>query len=859
MTWHTKNIDETLTHLNTSRQGLTDQEVQKRLTESGFNELTTQKPKTTAQLIFHQFSDFMILVLVLAAVVSGIIGDLTDTLVILLIVLLNAILGFTQEYRAEKAMQALKKMAATNATVIRNGTHATIPAIELVPGDLVMIEVGNIVPADIRLTDSMMLKVDEASLSGESFPAEKQIEALPADSSLPLGDRTNLLFKGTHVTYGRGAGIVIATGMKTELGKIAGMLQTEDSKTPLQKRLSAFGKKLSYTILFICAVIFTTGIIRNEDPMLMLLTVISLAVAAIPEALPAVITIALALGARRMVKQNALIRKLPAVETLGSVTYICTDKTGTLTMNKMSVEEVAADGHTLTVKELHATPNTTFEPLLMAMALSNDVIDSTRGEPTELAVWQAAYNLGYRKEVLIKDFPRIAELPFDSERKCMTTVHQVAHNRYMIITKGALEFLLDKAPPQEVQKYLTASERMANDGLRILGFSLTYTDVLPQKLSPETLEKNVNMVGMVGMMDPPREEVKEAIKECKTAGIKPVMITGDHALTARNIALRLGMLNHNDLVITGTELAQMSDTAFEAQVEHIKVYARVSPEQKFRIVKTLQEKGEYVAMTGDGVNDAPSLKRANIGIAMGITGTDVSKEASHMILLDDNFASIVKAVKQGRRIYDNIRRFIKYALTCNSAEIWTIFLAPLLGLPIPLLPIHILWINLVTDGLPGIALTAEPAEKNIMNKPPRNPNENIFSGGLGVHVLWVGLLMAAITIGTQAFAIHATDDMHWQTMVFTVLSFSQMGHVLAIRSEKQSLFSIGLFSNLPLLGAILLTLILQLSTIYIPALNLIFKTEPLTFSELAISLGLSSVIFFAVEIEKLFKRKNNLR
>jgi P-type Ca2+ transporter type 2C len=854
MTWHTKNIDETYQRLNSSEKGLTEQEAKARLDEHGLNELIVQKPTSILQLIIHQFSDFMIIVLILAAIISGIIGDITDTLIILLIVLLNALLGFIQEYRAEKAMQALKKMAASHATVLRNGIHTTVLASQLVPGDVVIIETGNIVPADIRLTESNLLKANEASLTGESFPAEKQTDALPDEKSKALGDRNNLLFKGTHITYGRGSGVVIATGMKTQLGKIAEMLQEEESKTPLQKRLTNFGKKLSYIILLICAVIFVVGIVRNEDPMLMLLTVISLAVAAIPEALPAVITIALAFGARRMIKENALIRKLPAVETLGSVTYICTDKTGTLTLNKMSVEEIAHDGELLKLTELKMHPTRqAFDALLTAMAISNDVIDATRGEPTEMAIWQAAAGMGYTKETLLKNYPRIAELPFDSERKCMTTIHQLPDGGYRVITKGALEVLIERTINKENNSYVDAANRMAADGLRILGFSTKDVRELPAKLTPESIEHSLQLIGIVGMMDPPREEVKAAIQECTTAGIKPVMITGDHALTAKSIALRLGILHHNELVVSGNELAQLSDNELATQVNHIKVYARVSPEQKFRIVKALQNNGQFVAMTGDGVNDAPSLKRADIGIAMGITGTDVSKEASHMILLDDNFASIIKAVKQGRRIYDNIRRFIKYALTCNSAEIWTIFLAPLVGLPIPLLPIHILWINLVTDGLPGIALTAEPAEKDIMQRPPRNPKESIFSGGLGLHIIWVGLLMAAITIGTQAFAIN-TEGMHWQTMVFTVLSFSQMGHVLAIRSDKQSLFKQGLLSNMPLLGAVCLTFILQLATIYIPALNPIFKTQPLTLFELTLSIGLSSLIFFAVELEKWIKK-----
>ena len=861
MNFHTLDIEKTIETLDSSLIGLNSSEAERRLQEHGKNEITEQKKKPVWKMFLQQFADFMIVVLMIAAVLAGVIGDITDSYVILLIVILNAVIGFVQEYRAEKAMEALKKMAASNALVIRGRQTLSIPALNLVTGDVVILEAGNIIPADLRIIESAQLKVEEASLTGESHAVEKSTQPLYVEN-LPLGDRNNMAYKSTFVTYGRGKGIVVATGMKTELGKIAQMLSGDEVKTPLQKRLATFGKKLSYIILLICAVFLLIGILRGDDPLTMLLTAISLAVAAIPEALPALIVITLALGAKRLVKQNALIRKLPAVETLGSVTYICSDKTGTLTLNKMTVEEVFVGDEIILKNYIKDFKNDErLEWLLSAMALNNDVSIGENGisigDPTEVAPYELAKNNSFIRNELETKFPRVAEIPFDSERKCMTTIHKWG-NEYIAFTKGAVEVLISKdnsSTSEQKAKIISCSEKMAADGLRILGYTMRKLTALPPLISSETIETNLNVIGICGMMDPPREEVKEAVRICKTAGIKSVMITGDHPITAKTIAKRLGIIeSENDLAITGTELGSMSEQEFKDKVEHIRVYARVSPEQKLNIVKALQEKGQFVAMTGDGVNDAPSLKRADIGIAMGITGTDVSKEAAHMILLDDNFTTIVSAVKQGRRIFDNIRKFIKYILTGNSAEIWAIFLAPFFGLPIPLLPIHILWINLITDGLPGLALAAEPAEKGVMNRPPRNPKENIFSGGLGVHILWVGLLMGIVSIGMQAYAI-STNNSHWQTMVFTVLCFSQMGHVFAIRSDSQSLFALGIFSNKPLIGVITLTFILQFATIYVPFLNPIFKTEPLSLNEILMTLGVSSIVFFAVEIEKVIKRK----
>ncbi|MBU4054542.1 MAG: cation-translocating P-type ATPase [Proteobacteria bacterium] len=879
MNWYQLDSKEVLEKLESSDKGLTPEEAHRRLERYGLNALIEKKRKSLWMMFLDQFKDFMILVLIAAAVVAGLIGDPVDTIAIVVIVLLNAVLGFVQEYRAEKAMAALKKLASSSATVIRGGQTESINAELLVPGDMVILEAGNMVPADIRLMETVQLRIDEAALTGESVPVEKETTAL-RETDLSIGDRKNMAYKGTLVTYGRGRGLVVATGMGTELGRIAALLQDQDEgRTPLQKRMTAFGQKLTYAVLAICVIVFVAGLLRGEPALLILLTALSLAVAAIPEALPAVITISLALGAKKLVKQQALIRKLPAVETLGSVTYICSDKTGTLTLNRMTVEKVYVDGQLLPTKELPASGKEEAAEvslsgrkpsvlLLKALALCNDVrLDASGGvigDPTETALFDLAREKGYLREKLDEKHPRLAEIPFDSDRKLMTTFHPWENGRVISFTKGAIEEIVGRSEKALVHqgreeidrpKVLKTAEQIASGGLRTLGFAMRIWESLPEPLTSEQAETGLVFMGIVGMMDPPRPEAAESVAMCRSAGIRPVMITGDHPLTAEVIARRVGILRgEGEATMTGRELAQLSLEEFEDQVEKIRVYARVAPEQKLKIVKALQDKGHFVAMTGDGVNDAPALKRADIGVAMGITGTDVSKEASHMILLDDNFATIVKAVREGRRIFDNIRKFIKYTMTSNSGEIFTIFLAPFLGLPIPLLPIHILWINLVTDGVPGLALAAEPGEKDIMGRPPRHPKESIFAKGLSVHIIWVGLLMGTVSILTQALFINNTGT-HWQTMVFTVLCLSQMGHVLAIRSEQESFFKQK--TNKPLLGAVLLTFVLQMATIYVPFLNPIFKTEPLTAGELVITILLSTVIFLAVEIEKAIKRSRN--
>jgi len=857
--WFTLDVDTCLELLRARRDGLTSPEAGKRLAEYGPNRIRESKRRPPWKMFLLQFTDFMILVLMVAAVLSGFLGDRADAFIILVIIFLNAIVGFIQEYRAEKAIDALRKLAEVQTVVMRDGIAGPMPSMALVPGDVVLLEAGFSVPADLRLLETHSLKTDESALTGESVSTDKDA-AFIGTMGLSPGDCHNAAFKGTLVTHGRALGLVVATGMETELGRIAGMLQGEDLDTPLKKRMAEFGRKLSYLILLICLVLFGVGLLRGEDAMQMLLLAISLAVAAIPEAMPALITVALARGASRLVKQQVLIRKLPAVETLGSVTYICSDKTGTITRNRMELTRE---------ERWSATPaGMPYHPWILVAALNSDVrVDENAGfsgDPTETAITRYVHEqLGsatFRQ--LTELFPRLGELPFDSQRKRMSTWHRIDGADWLLV-KGASEAIAGKLSNLEEKKFLLAtSEAWAKEGLRVLAFAYRKLPDGGFATDTEAMESGLALAGMAALLDPPRPEVVEAIRACRSAGIHPVMITGDHPETARAIAQATGIALPGDELMTGAELRQVSAKELEERVEHISVYARVSPEQKLRIVKALQKRGHFVAMTGDGVNDAPSLKAADIGVAMGISGTDVSREAAHMILLDDHFATLVNAVREGRRIYDNIRRFVKYILTCNSAEIWTLFLAPMLGMPNPLLPVHILWINLVTDGLPGLALANEKEESNVMERPPRPPGESLFAGGNAFHILWVGLFMAALTLSTQAWSLEQ-EDMHWQTMVFTVLSLSQLGHVLSIRSERSFLYQQGLFSNKPLMGAVALTFILQLGVIYLPAAQIVFHTEALTWKELLVCVGVAAILFHAVELEKWLRvrreRKKSIR
>lgn len=863
MRWHLMEGEEVLRELASSHQGLSSQEARRRLEKYGPNELEETARKAPLAMFLAQFGDFMILVLIASAIIAGAIGEVTDSLAIATIVVLNAVVGFVQELRAEKALQALKKMAEPTAVAIRDRVLGEIPASQLVPGDIVLLDTGRMVPADLRLLEVTHLRVDEAALTGESVPVEKQPRPLRGEN-LPLGDRTNMAYLGTFVTYGRALGAVVATGMETELGRIAALLQGEEGgKTPLQKRLASFGRALTVAILTACVAYFVAGVVRKEDWLLMFLTAVALAVAAIPEALPAVVTITLALGAKRMARQNALVRRLPAVETLGSVTFICSDKTGTLTMNRMVVEAVYLEGELLYGSDLEGRG----EDFLRAIALCNDARLDNRGnvigDPTEAALLSFAEMNGFDKEEQEKLYPRLAEIPFEADRKCMTTFHRSHDGRIISYTKGAAEVLVGlsgrllvggREEGLDADKIHDAAEKMAREGLRVLGIGMREWDVLPGVMDAEEIEAGLTLLGLVGIIDPPREEALEAVSLCKAAGIRPVMITGDHLLTATAVARRLGILDGGgEAVMAGDELEELTMEDFEARVERVRVYARVAPEQKLKIVKALKDRGQVVAMTGDGVNDSPALKAADIGVAMGVTGTDVAKEAADMVLLDDNFATIVRAIREGRRIYDNILKFLKYTMASNTGTILAVFAAPFFALPLPLQPVQILWMNLLCDSLPGLALTVERAEEDVMTRPPVLPGERVLSRGRAFFILRYGLLIGALALLLQAWA-HG-KGMHWQTMVFTSLLVGRMAVAIAVRSERESLFRLGLFSNPQLMGAVLLIVALQAGVVYLPFCHGVFLTEPLTLAEFALSLALFFLILFVAEVEKAFLRR----
>lgn len=863
MVWHMEDGYRVLEELRSSREGLSSEEAERRLEEHGPNELEERGRKPLLLMFLSQFADFMILVLLAAAVLAGIIGETVNAVAIATIVLLNAVIGFAQEYRAERALLELRRLAEPTALVLRDRSLVAIPSSRLVPGDLVFLEAGRVVPADLRLLQAARLQVDESALTGESNPVEKQPEALDS-LDLPLGDRTNMAYLGTLVTYGRATGVVVATGMRTELGRIATMLQAEErGKTPLQKRLAAFGRTLTLAILAACAVYFAVGILRGESWMLMFLTAIALAVAAIPEALPAVVTITLALGARNMVRRNALVRRLPAVETLGSVTYICADKTGTLTRNLMTVEEVFVEGMHVRDADLKGRGR----ELLTAVTLCNDAVIGERGGPigdsTEVALLSFAEINGYDKRELEGSLPRLAEIPFDPARKCMTTIHRSEDGGAVSFTKGAAETVVEMCEKSlatgsglvelDTRGALEVIRAMTEDGLRVLGVAMRKWEAPPDVAFPGDVERGLTLLGLVGIGDALRENAPEAVSRCRAAGIIPVMITGDHRLTAVAMAHRLGILDDGEgEVMTGNELEALSLEEFESRVEGVRVYARTAPEHKMKIVKALQDRGQIVAMTGDGINDAPALRAADIGVAMGKGGTDVAREASDMVLLDDDFATVVGAVAEGRRIYDNILKFLKYTMSSNLATLLTVFLAPMFGLPLPLQPVQILWMNLLCDSFPGLALTAERAGEEVMDRPPVPPGERVLTRNRGLFILRYGTLMGLGALVMLAWSHYR--GMHWQTMIFTSLLLGRLAVALAVRSERESLFRLGPLSNLPLAGSLLLIAALQLLVVYLPLAGRVFSTEPLTAAELAISLSLFLLVLAFSEAEKAVRR-----
>jgi len=889
--WFNKSVEKVLEDLNTNAdKGISVEEAKLRQEKYGLNELKAKKKKSLLQKFLEQFKDFMIVVLIVSAIVSGIVGvmegeGLTDTIIILIVVIVNAIIGVAQESKAEKSLEALQKLSDHVAKVIRDGKLVVLPSKELVPGDIVILETGDYIPADLRLIEAVNLKVQEAALTGESVPVEKIVDEI-TEENIGIGDRTNMTFSSSLVTYGRGKGVVVETGMTTEVGKIAGIInETVETETPLQSKLNKLGKTLGIVALIICAFIFLVGIIYGKEPVHMFMSAVSLAVAAIPEGLPAVSTIVLAIGVQRMVKRNAIVKKLPAVETLGSATVICSDKTGTLTQNKMTVEKIYWNNKLVNVADVDSNDKD-LEKLIFTSMLCNDTKigenNELTGDPTETALVDMAFKLNFDPSVYDR-MPRVEEIPFDSDRKLMTTVHEV-NGKYIVYTKGGVDELLRrcnsyilngeiKTDLEEFKNQIAINnEDMAKNALRVLAMAYKELDHKPSKEEVETLESNLIYIGMVGMIDPPRLEVKDAVEKCKTAGIKPVMITGDHKITAIAIAKQLGILENENEAITGLELEQMSDEDLIKNVRQYSVYARVSPEHKVRIVKAWQANGEIVAMTGDGVNDAPALKTADIGCAMGIVGTDVSKEAADVILTDDNFATVVSAVEEGRRIYDNILKAIQFLLSSNVGEIITLFIAimltPLLAKWFgitdisalePLLPIHILWINLVTDSLPALALAVDPAAKDIMNRKPIKPKKGIFTKGMAWRIIYQGAMIGIITLAAFCIGLHTPGKEEHiriqigQTMAFSVLALSQLVHVYNIRDNKKSIFKTGIFNNSKLILATLGSAALMFVILLVPTLRGIFSIVELPVENILEVVLLVFAPILIVELFKLFK------